>query len=81
MIQRGLTNSLKNKWDAESNDEASLDSAHEEAQEDSNMAAGELRRLQRKNRGNLSRYLKDFVLQEVVHNCMVSVRIQNDKAR
>lgn len=74
MIQRGLTNSLKNKWDAESNDEASLDSAHEEAQEDGNMAAGELRRLQRKNRGNLSRYLEDFVLQETIDNYRETIK-------
>lgn len=72
--QRGLAKSLKNKWNAESDDEASSNSAHEEAEERGNEVVVELRRLQRKNRGNLPRYLEDFVLQEVVDNYRETVK-------
>lgn len=74
MIQLGLAISLKNKWDAESDDDASSDSVHEEAEENGNKVAVELRRLQRKNRGNLPRYLDDFMLQEVVDNYRETIK-------
>lgn len=48
--------------------------AHEETEEDGNEVAVELRRLQRKNPGNLPRYLEDFMLQEVVDNYRETVK-------
>lgn len=64
MIQRGLANSLKNKWDAKSDDEPSSDSAHEETEEDGTPAMAK----------EESRYLEGFMLQEVVDNYRETIK-------